>query len=110
VAEVTLFTFRRLGTMIRFARGGADMQQEQEVRKLMDELEKLTGFISEYGTGQEFEQDPLPFAMNVCDALSWAVGDVTTEGFMSDGYLKHAMPSSNCRHDRETDRRRPGEL
>ena len=61
------------------------MRSEEEVRKLKEELEKITGFISEFGTDEELEN--IVFACDVVDALSWVLGEITTEQFLSDSYL-----------------------
>ena len=61
------------------------MRSEEEVRKLKEELERITSFISEFGTDEEFEG--IEFACDVIDALSWVLGEITTEQFLSDSYL-----------------------
>ena len=61
------------------------MRSEKEVRKLKEELERITGFIGEFGTDKEFEA--VTYACDVSDALSWVLGEITTEQFLSDSYL-----------------------
>lgn len=61
------------------------MRSEKEVRKLREELERITGFISEFGTDKEFEA--VTYACAVSDALTWVLGEITTEQFLSDSYL-----------------------
>ncbi len=60
---------------------------ENEIRNFKNHLEKLTGFIADYGSDEEFYDDTLEYANNICDALSWALGEISTEHFQSDAYL-----------------------
>ncbi|MBW2672630.1 MAG: hypothetical protein JRD89_04330 [Deltaproteobacteria bacterium] len=61
------------------------MRSEKEVRTLREEIEKMNDFISDYGTDKDFEA--ITYACDVCDALSWVLGEITTEQFLSDSYL-----------------------
>ena len=63
------------------------MLDENEIRNFRNHLEKLTGFITDYGSDEEFNDNTLEYANNLCDALSWALGEITTEDFQSDAYL-----------------------
>lgn len=61
--------------------------QLETIRELKEELEKITGFIGEYGTEEENKDNEFLFACNICDGLSWVLGEISTEGFKSDAYL-----------------------
>ncbi len=70
------------------------MRSEQEIRILKEQLEKLTGFIGEHGTGSELHNKDVQFACNTSDALHWVLGEISTESFTSVAYaslerLKH---------------------
>ena len=60
------------------------MRNQQEVRELKEKLEKLTGFIGEFGTLKEFYNKDVQFSCNASDALSWILGEITIEQFISD--------------------------
>ncbi len=62
------------------------MKSEDEIIELRDELDKLTGFISESCTDEEFEK--IIYACNITDAFLWILEEITTENFNSDSYLK----------------------
>jgi len=59
---------------------------ENELRKIKDELERITGFIAEYGTKKDLCEE-WEYACNVCDVLSWILGGISTEDFLSEDYL-----------------------
>lgn len=63
------------------------MQSEQEVKELKEELSKLTGFISEFGSTPEFQNKDVRFSCDVCDVLSWVLKEISTEHFKSDSYI-----------------------
>ncbi len=63
------------------------MRSEQEIKKLVEELSRLTGFIGEFGTEEESQGDDVKFCCNVSDALYWVSGEISTERFRSDAYL-----------------------
>jgi hypothetical protein len=70
------------------------MQSEQEVKELKEELLKLTGFIGDFGTDIYLNNKDVQYACNVCDALAWVLGEISTERFRSSDYtnfdnLKH---------------------
>lgn len=66
------------------------MRSEQKIRELVDELSKLTGFIADFGTEEEFQTDDHKFCCNVSDALYWVSGEIPTENFRSFAYLNLA--------------------
>ena len=66
------------------------MKSEQEIRELVEELSKLTGFIGEFGTEEELQSDDFKYCCNVSDALGWVLGKISTEGVRSDAYLNLA--------------------
>jgi hypothetical protein len=66
------------------------MRSEQEIKELVKELSRLSGFIREFGTEEEFQSDGLKFCCNVSDALYWVSGEIPTENFRSDAYLNLA--------------------
>lgn len=63
------------------------MRSEEELRKLKDELERLSAFIGEFGTDKEFEHEDVKYSADVSDALDWVLGEITTERFRSDDFL-----------------------
>lgn len=63
------------------------MRSEQELQQLKQELDKLTGFIADFGTQEEFEADGVTFSNDVSDAIAWALKETSTEHFRSDLYL-----------------------
>jgi len=63
------------------------MRDEEEVRRLRDDLLQLTGYISEYGTRENHAKESLVFSNDACDVLTWILEEIPTEGFESDGYL-----------------------
>lgn len=63
------------------------MKNQQEVRELMEKLSKLTGFIAEFGTLKELYNKDVQFSCNASDALSWVLGEITSEVFVSDAYV-----------------------
>jgi hypothetical protein len=66
------------------------MRSEQEIKELVKELSRLTGFIGEFGTEEEFQSDDLKFCNNAFDTLYWILGEISTERFRSDAYLNLA--------------------
>ncbi|MBA7475502.1 hypothetical protein ES707_10873 [subsurface metagenome] len=63
------------------------MRTEQEVKDLVKELEKLTGFIGENGLPEQVGTKDYLFSCNVCDALTWVLGEIETDHFKSDAYI-----------------------
>jgi len=63
------------------------MRSEKELQELKQELETLTGFIVDFGTQQEFDNEDVRFSSDVTDALSWILEEIRTEDFRSDAYL-----------------------
>ncbi|MBA7495858.1 hypothetical protein ES702_06454 [subsurface metagenome] len=63
------------------------MRSEAEIKRLGMELSHLTGFIGELGDNKEFKNKSFDFACNVHDAISWVLGEITTEHFVGDGYI-----------------------
>jgi hypothetical protein len=63
------------------------MQSEQEIRELSEELSKLTGFIYENGSPEQISSRYLSFSCDVCDALAWVLGEITTDDFKSHTHL-----------------------
>ena len=61
--------------------------QLETIKELKEELERITGFIGEYGTEEENKEHEFSFACNICDGLDWILGEISTEGFKSDAYL-----------------------
>lgn len=53
----------------------------------MRKLDKLTGFIAENGTRSELTNKDVQYACNICDALYWILGEISTENFTSDTHL-----------------------
>lgn len=66
------------------------MRSQQEIRELMEKLEKLTGFIGEFGSLKELYNKDVQFACNASDVLSWVLGEITSERFISDAYVNFA--------------------
>jgi len=59
----------------------------QEVRELKELLERITGFIADYG-GEQYLDDPdFKYACDVADALAWVLGEIDTYKFTSPNYL-----------------------
>jgi len=63
------------------------IKTEKEIRELKEELSKLTGFIADFGTDEEFQSSEMPFANDVVDAFSWVLNEISTENFRSKAYL-----------------------
>lgn len=63
------------------------MIDEVEIRGLQSRLEKFSDFIADYGSDNEFNNDAMEFANNICDALSWVIGEISTDDFKSEAYL-----------------------
>lgn len=63
------------------------MRNQQEIRELKEKLEKLTGFIGEFGTRKELYNKDVQFSCNASDAFSWILGEITSERFISDAYV-----------------------
>ena len=61
------------------------VRSEEEIRRLRKELERIVGFIGDYGTEEEFEA--ITYACDISDALSWVLGEISTKLFLSDSYL-----------------------
>jgi len=59
----------------------------KNIKELKEELEKITEFISDYGTDKETKDNAFLFACNICDGLSWVLGEISTKRFRSDAYL-----------------------
>ena len=53
----------------------------------MEKLDKLTGFIGGFGTLKELYNKDVQFSCNASDALSWVLGEITNERFLSDAYV-----------------------
>ncbi len=63
------------------------MQSEQKVRELKEELAKLTGFISRFGTEPQDNDNSVLFCCIVSVTLDWILGKTATEKFKGDTYL-----------------------
>ena len=63
------------------------MRSEQTIRELVEELSKLTGFIADFATEEEYQSDAFKLCCNVSDALYWVLGEISAERFRSDSYL-----------------------
>ena len=63
------------------------MRNLQEVIELKEELEKLTGFVGEFGLEEEFRDEDVQFSCNITDAFSWMLGEISSEDFRSDNYV-----------------------
>ncbi len=63
------------------------MRNEQEIKELEQELSRLSGFISDYGTPKEFEEKEVAYICNVVDALDWVLGEIDSESFRFEDYL-----------------------
>ena len=63
------------------------MRSESEIKELKKVLAKLTEFIAEHGDLGEFDKEDWTYACNVCDALSWVLGEIKSDHFQSDAHL-----------------------
>jgi hypothetical protein len=63
------------------------MRGEGEIRGLMEELSRLTGFIAEFGEPEQFQSDAVTFSGNACDALCWVLEELGEEELRSEDYL-----------------------
>ncbi len=61
------------------------MRTKNEIQQLKQELEILTGFITDYGIKEEIKNSN--YACDIIDALWWVLEEITTEHFESDAYL-----------------------
>lgn len=68
-------------------KGDIIMRNQQEVREVEQELSKLTSFIGELGTEEEFHNKDVQFSCNITDALSWVLEEISSEHFKSDAYV-----------------------
>ncbi len=66
------------------------MRSETEIRELKGKLDKLTGFIADFGSQSENKKADMTYANDTSDALSWLLGEISTEHFEGDGYLGSA--------------------
>ncbi len=66
------------------------MRSKQELQQLKQELDRLTGFIADFGTQEEFESDGVTFGNDLSDAIAWVLGEISTEDLRSDAYLNMA--------------------
>jgi hypothetical protein len=78
------------------------MRSEEEVRTLNAELQRLTGFIADCG-GPLDDRDLL-FACNVCDILSWVLGEITTEDFRQNYLYEERLRKLARRLEKKTGR------
>lgn len=67
------------------------MRSERELKEVEAKLNKLTGFIAEFGQNDEVATRSLGFAYDVNNTIKWVLGEITTEQFTSDAYLDVAM-------------------
>lgn len=63
------------------------VRDEKEIKELEEELSKITGFITDFGTDREFNDKDVGFSADVADALSWVLEGISTEHFRSSSYL-----------------------
>jgi hypothetical protein len=63
------------------------MRKEREIRELEQELERLVGFVGEYGPEGILQDKDFIFLCNVGDVLGWVLRKIATEGFRGDAYL-----------------------
>ncbi len=63
------------------------MRSEQEIIALKEELERLTGFISEHGSPEPFGTRDHQFGCDVCDAGAWVLGEISTDQFRSNAHI-----------------------
>ena len=63
------------------------MKNEKELQELRGELSKIVGYIADYGDQQEFNNDSIVFANDVCDSISWVLEEIPTEHFKTSDYL-----------------------
>lgn len=66
------------------------VRNEREIKELEEELSKITGFIADFGTDREFNDEDVKFSNDVTDALSWVLEEISTEHFRSNAYLNIA--------------------
>ena len=63
------------------------MRSETETRKLKEKIDKLTGFIADFGSQSEYKKADMTYANDTSDALSWVLGEISTEHFEGESYL-----------------------
>ncbi len=63
------------------------MRNEQEIRALKEELARLNGFIGEHGSAKQFGNRDYLFSRIICHALSWFLGEISTDQFRSDTHI-----------------------
>lgn len=65
------------------------MRSETEVREIKLKLDKLTGFIGDLCTPEEFQKFELytSYANDACDFFSWLLEEISTDDFESETYL-----------------------
>ena len=67
------------------------MKSEKEIKEVLNELEQITGFISEYASQEEIELDKTKswnYACNVSDALRFVVEDYDTVESFLESYVE----------------------
>ncbi len=63
------------------ARGRGRPRAPDELRRLRELLDSITGFIADHGENRHLKDEALKYACDVSGALSWALGDIDTESF-----------------------------
>jgi hypothetical protein len=67
--------------------GRVVMRSETETRELKEKIDKLTGFITDFGSQGEYKKAAMTYACNASDTLSWLLGEISTEDFEGEVYL-----------------------
>lgn len=65
------------------------MRSETETRELKEKIDKLTGFIADFGSQSEYKKAEYytTYANSTCDFLSWLLGEISTETFEGETFL-----------------------
>ena len=54
------------------------IRNEKEIKELEEELSKITGFISDYGVDDEFNDEDVSYPCDITDALQWILRKIST--------------------------------
>jgi len=60
---------------------GERPRASDELRRLKELLDSITGFIADHGKDRHLKDEALKYACDVSGALSWALGEIDTERF-----------------------------
>jgi len=63
------------------------MKNEREIKEIVDELESAVNVDDTEEYDRVAEDKDFKYLCNVLDALSWVLGEISTDNFKSDAYI-----------------------